>query len=397
MSTGSVICIIGLIFILCYGVKIAPKGEWVRDSFSLEHARSMKGFCVAGTIVHLLSVVLSSQPFYNQSLTVFHECGVFFVGFFFFCSGYGLVFRLRTKENYLKGFVGRRVAVVLIPFFICNYLFMLISLLLGTRYAFSDLVFAFFGLKLLNNQMWFAIEIMILYLCFYLVFSCGNQDFYTGKAKKGIPEWACYLLIFLVIVGFAVIGMVTGHNRNDIRTGTWFHGEWWFNTTPLFFIGMLAARFYEQLEKFIKRYYAVLLTLTAAAFVILVPVYYKVIEKYGYWTDQVATSTSSSHIIDKLITFGVQLPTVILFVFLLVLMMKKVKFQNGILTFLGRISLEILLISNVIFQILNYLFHHFELEKLEYATLLYVLFSTAGALIASFVLYKIKKIIIGRT
>ena len=92
-------------------------GEFHDDYASLEVMKSLRGFAAIGVIIHHIS---QEEVFKQQKvLTPFVNAGAFFVAIFFFCSGYGLIKSLDTKENYLKGFVKNRIVKsIILPFYI---------------------------------------------------------------------------------------------------------------------------------------------------------------------------------------------------------------------------------------------------------------------------------------
>jgi hypothetical protein len=96
----------------------------------------------------------------------------------------------------------------------------------------------------------------------------------------------------------------------------------------------------------------------------------------------------NSGYLDKIMTLFVQLPMVIFFTFIFVLLMKKIQFQNSLLTFFGEISLEMILINKVFVLI-------FSLDIFPITTHIYFLLEFACTIIAAFLIYKLKIWIIG--
>ena len=54
----------------------------------------------------------------QRGLEFFVPIGYLLVSFFFFCSGYGLIKSMRSKEEYFKGFLVKRLNRVLMAFII---------------------------------------------------------------------------------------------------------------------------------------------------------------------------------------------------------------------------------------------------------------------------------------
>ncbi|HPF29063.1 MAG TPA: acyltransferase [Lachnospiraceae bacterium] len=325
------IYIIILLIIFLFGARCAKPGQFVQNALPLRVTKGIQGFFALCILVHHLALQVRYLPAYDNGLRFFENLGVLFVGFFFFCSGYGLIISSETKEHYLDTFVKRRVFTVLVPFFICNYAFMFTTLLRGNQYSVGTLVQAFFGLFLLNDHMWFAVEIMILYMVFFLLFRF---------VKK---EWVRYFLMTFFVLIMMTVSFFLGHEKAGLQGAYWFKGEWWYNTTPLMLVGMLIARFRKPLRVMAQKLYWVLLAVDAILFYGLFAGTVTLISTGGYWTEY----ANYKGYVDKITTLSVQLPMVISFVILLLLILLKVEINNKALEFFGKISLEMILLEKV--------------------------------------------------
>lgn len=330
MNTLSISILILALIILLPKVKFAKKHTYFEHPYPLEITKAMQGFLAFLVLFHQIAVYAPNVRPYPDSLDIFSSIGVLIVGFFFFFSGYGLITSYEEKKDYLKTFLIRRVFAVLIPFFLCNYAYMVTTLLCGNRFTTRDLVLAFFGLILLNDNMWFAVEIMILYLIFYLVYTHVQSK----KARLG-----CMGALVLLMI---CISFLLGHKSANIQVN-WFHGEWWYNTTFLFFLGILFASYKKNLVSLAKKYYWALVAVLIPAFLLFWKLTDYMLKNHGYWTE---TATQMGYW-DKFLTLAVQLPTVICFQALLLLLFLKVHFYNRLMAFFGKISLEVILIEKV--------------------------------------------------
>ncbi len=359
--------VVGLLFvILLHGVKVVSLDENMDQAFSLKNSKAFQGFLAGFVIMHHIYIILHNEMGYEGSLELFKHTGVIIVGFFFFCSGYGLITSLNEKENYLKGFMKKRVCTVLVPFFICNYTYMIATLLMGKTYSMNNLLYAFFGLKLLNSQMWFAVEILILYICFYLIFRFIQN------------EKVAYIVMGLLVVAMIVWSLLLGHDRTDEVVGTWFRGEWWYNTSFIFYIGMLVARFKDVLIPRIKKHYYLCLVAFSALSIGLGFITRYLIAEKGYWIE----TTSYMGYAEKFQTLAFQLPMVACLVAVILLIMMKARFYNKALSMLGKISLEIILINNVfIMGFIKLAVNH---------EFLYVMLVFVATTLAAMIIYRIK-------
>ena len=360
MDMVSVLMIIMLALILLWQAKVAPKGTFFEESFSLTVSKGMQGFFALLIIAHHVYTFLDARGIVAGSLKCFENIGVLLIGFFFFCSGYGLIVSLHTKKDYLKGFVVKRLLIVLVPFFICNYAYLSVELLLGSRFRISELIAAFFGVLLLNSQMWFAVEIMCLYLVFYLLFS------YVKEERR------CIVIIVWIIAGMTMLSMM---HCKSYELSNWYWGEWWYNTTLLFPIGMIIAEKKDLLKKLAMKYYWILLPGCVIGFIGFRFFCSRELGLRGYWTMQ---------IMDKVRAYLLQVPGVILFVLFLVLILMKVRIGNALLSFLGKFSLEIILVNGVFLRLF------LGLEQ-KYGLICYLCLTFVGTIFAAVLLYKLKQ------
>ena len=106
-----------ILFIWGGSNKFGRKLEFNDDFTSLDAMKSLRGFAAMGVILHHIS----QEEVFQKSgvLSPFVNAGAYFVAIFFFCSGYGLIKSLNTKENYLKGFIRNRIVkTIVVPFYV---------------------------------------------------------------------------------------------------------------------------------------------------------------------------------------------------------------------------------------------------------------------------------------
>ena len=324
------IILVSLFLILLFGVKISSKGQWQQEPLSLENSNAIRGFSAIAIVIHHLCQELFEKTGSAGILSIFTELGVLFVGIFFFFSGYGLYTSLKTKDNYLKGFLKKRLISTLVPFYVCILIFMLFALIKGQTYKLPELIATISGWLLINQHMWYVVEITILYLVFYIVYSLiSNRKLATS-------------IIGIFVVVLSIGSLLLGHGA-DLSSKYWFMGEWWYNTTLCFVLGIVISQNKEKLEQFSKKFYALLLPIFAILSVVFYFLTNYAINTWSYWSE----TPGNPHYLDKFKCLGIQLPWVIICVITLLLIMMKVKFGNRVLKFLGGISLELYLIHNL--------------------------------------------------
>jgi len=128
-------------------------------------AQALKGIFAVGILLHHFTTML---PFTLPYCGWIKYIAFPLVGAFFFLSGYGLMYGLTKKENYLKGFIPKRFSKVLVPFVLVAGA--ATAVLSAVKGSFVN-AFSIFTVL----QYWFVYVILGAYLLFYLVFKlCGK-------------------------------------------------------------------------------------------------------------------------------------------------------------------------------------------------------------------------------
>ena len=314
-------------------VKAQMKGKnyWNEDGWSLPVSKGILGFAAVGIMLHHMSQTIYFAGEDTGILLFMVDIGVCFVGLFFFFSGYGLYTSLREKEDYLKGFFKKRMPAIVVPFFVCNFVFIAGSALAGYQFQDGELIAYLTGWILMNSQMWYIVEIFFLYILFYFVFHFVKND-----------TVACFVYgigVILMIVG----SLLLGHDNTTASGGAWFHGEWWYNATLLIWVGILFAKYEKPILAFCRKHYGLVVATLAVLTCILYSETMYMIQTKGYWYEWEGYTGYA----EKFQTLAVQLSFIICFVIFFVLVMQKIKFGNKVMSFLGEISLELYLIHNL--------------------------------------------------
>ncbi|MCQ2505024.1 MAG: acyltransferase [Saccharofermentans sp.] len=367
-------CLIVLAGILFPGMSLRPKNE--ETFFDRIATKELQGFFAVFIIFHHIVVIIRTSTPYLGLMMNYYYYGILAVAFFFFCSGFGLLKRWMSDKEYLNGFMKKRVFTVLVPYFICNYIYLTEALITNmkthTHFSFPELIGSFFGFFLVNAEMWFAVEIMLLYIAFRLIFA---------KIKK--PSVGI-LLITLVVAVIMLTGLKSGHSESNVMS-YWFQGEWWYNTILMFPLGMLYAYKEETINGFIRKAFIPLTILTAAALAVCDYIHRDLIGKEIYWTE----SETLNDIPDKLLGLSQETIFEIVFLLFILLIMSKVRIGNPVLKALGKISLEIILTNYLVIHLLRFVY-------VKYGYLVYIPAVIAGTLLAAAVIYMIKNIVLER-
>ena len=320
--------LIALALLLLLGCKSSKLHEWQEEPLSLDKSKAIQGFAAVAIIVHHLSQELAEQA---GAIGCFQELGVLFVGIFFFFSGYGLYTSLKTKENYLKGFLKKRLVTILVPFYMCILVFTVASCICGTKYKPLQLLYTLSGWSLINTHMWYIVEIAILYLAFFLIFRLIKN------------RTAATIVMSLFVIAMMAGSLLLAHGK-DMSCSFWFQGEWWYNSSFLFVIGIIFSKHSDGLRRIARKGYVILLPVFAVLTIVLGKQDLYMLRKYSYWSEIPGQDPAY---LDKIRCLSVQLPWIIIFVCFILLLMMKFSFGNPVLKFLGSISLELYLIHNL--------------------------------------------------
>ena len=201
------------------------------------------------------------------------------------------------------------------------------------------------GFTMMNEYAWYPIVAASLYTAFYLIFK-------NVKNRK-----VCYILMAAVIIALGMIFCVNGHftwwagpknwwlsQGSELQKKWWTHqkvfwlsGEWWVNSCPALFIGMLFARFENQIRDWLKKFYwsKLLLVLVITCVTFMLSGFGQM--KYGWWTE---FSGNGPDIGKKIATYFCVIPYSMCFPILLFTIMLKYKVSNPVSRFFGKYSLE---------------------------------------------------------
>lgn len=327
--------------------------NFVKDYWSLEQSKAVQGVAAAMIILHHLTQMVTKYGAIDRGpVTILQSMGIYFVAIFFFFSGYGLMVSYRTKDNYMDGFLSKRLPVVLVPFMLTNAIYAgTIGLDSERIKTIPDMLSSILGFTLINTNAWYVVEILLLYIVFYMAYRPHKKKKVKVQEDGTVSEKievkvANEKLAFFVVTIFTIImivgSLLLGHDHTELN-GHWFKGEWWYNTTILFVVGMAFATGGEKLRIRLQKFYWLLLGICGVIFGVLFVLEEKVTVTVGYYQEW----EFHPGYYEKAITLIAQSAACISFVVLLLLIMMKCRFKNKVLTFIGSVSFEVYLIHDV--------------------------------------------------
>ncbi len=300
---------------------LLPEGEFLTQSKYIRAAT-----CVAIILHHLVQYISKYGAINKGPVNYLNDMGIHFTALFFLFSGYGLVVSFYSKPGYLDHFFSKRILVVLIPFWISNLAGILLNLVLYGRLDLKTFPQNLIGTRLYNGNGWFIVELVIFYVLFYVLFRFIK--------KKDVA----LVLMCIAPVVMMAYSFMQGHDLEG--TGArWFTGEWWFNSTFSFTIGLLCGRFKDSLNAFVKKHYAIVTCTVSVLFILSFIATIYAVKHLGYYHDFFPYGKR-----DAVITMIVQNISATLFALTVILVNKKIPIGNKVLKFLSAISFELFLI-----------------------------------------------------
>lgn len=353
------------------GSKVAKKGEFAEEPWSRQQALVIQALACIGVVLHHVTQEITGFGVVDKGpITIFNSIGILFTSLFFFFSGYGLIISVRTKEAYLKTFLRKRLPTILVPFWVANIIAVLVRIFyMQIPMDTKDIIQYVLGLILINGNGWYIVEIFFLYLAFYLIFkACKNQ------------KMALVLLSIASLIPIA-IGLRSGHDTSTMGNH-WFKGEWWYNSTIVFVMGIWVAYFKERIIAFAKKHYRVLLIVSA---VLLVATY--VIEEYVRMVFGYYSVTPIGQIIsNEAITLCAQMALCLMFTWVVLLLGMKISLGNPLLKGISVISMEIFLLHGIFLQCV------FDASQMSEA-MLYIVMLSCG-IVAAIIVHLLDKAIL---
>lgn len=326
--------------LLVYRAKVYGPKEWNEECFSHKQTKALLGFTALCIFLHHAGQK-TAAPWHEwryivHGLDVFIPYGYFFVALFLFCSGFGLYKSLKSKKDYLRHFIRRRILPVVIAFYISEIIFTVVRLLMGQKMNFGQILIYLSGAQLANFNAWYAVAIPFFYLLFWFAFRFVKKD--------GLS----LLIVWLGTLLYTLLGVFVDHN-DWLMTG-----EWWYNSIWLFPMGLMFGRFEISLTKAAKKLWPLFTVLAILGTVAFTDLAVKATDSWwGYYGETWFDPLKIPH---RLMCCGMQWIASFSFVCAVFLLMMKVKLGNPVLSFLGSMTLEFYLIHGLFLELFGYSF-----------------------------------------
>lgn len=323
--------------VIFWGAKKCEKGTFDDSFLSYEQTKILQGIMAILIVFHHMAQKTCApwhQPrFIVHGLDIFVDFGYFFVSVFFFCSGYGLYQSFKKKEHYLTGFLKRRVLPILLAFYLSNWIYLVIRVLLKEKMDTKKMIFYISGICQANHNAWYVLVLPLFYLFFFIGFKLFK--------KEGMAIFVTSACVFV----YVWLGTQMNHNDYVLK------GEWWYNTAIFFVIGLLFAKGEKRMIPHLKKFYYVYLILLLLCMIFGYKASVWATNEWSYYGE----TFHASHIVLR--RWGCLLLQNVAatgFAGVLFLATMKVQLGNRLLEIFGKITLELYLMHGLFVELFGY-------------------------------------------
>lgn len=320
----SLICLLPVLFVFLFNVKIEKKHSVFDDYLNIDSMQNLRGILAILIVLHHFSGMFTEKTLF----LVFNHIGYLVVSVFFFISGYGLAYGVKNKSGYVSGvkFLYTRIPKLIIPYWVTVLIYSLVYTLLKIQtVTLKTFLLSFVSYENVVSGSWYIFELVLLYFVFFITFKLKNK-------KISI------VLLFL-IVGILSLFFYFDDNFSNL----------WYRSIFAFPVGVLYSYYVERIEKFYfnKTLLKYAMTIFSLIFVLVLRYICVIGGKEG---PQVLFDILSS----------------MAFPFTTIILLRKIKFSNKLLFFLGNISFEIYLIHFLIMKVFDVYYKSGEINLILY-------------------------------
>lgn len=296
-----------LLIISAIGMRPVQGDTFINKEYlSVGTGKVLRGFFALVVIFHHLALRVTVGSLFH----VFTQAGYLAVAVYFFLSGYGLQKSHMASEDYSKRFLLKRLPKILSPYAVVTVLYWIANMCNGVVYSMGEIFAALQNGTPIVSFSWYINCICCFYVAYWLFMSMCRKHYF------GMILCAC-----LWLAAYIVVCRYLGRSK------------WWYNTPQLLILGMIWAVYEQKILRIIKKYYFAAVSVTATALI----------------AADIAKHTLETHAAFPSLT----MLTAVFFVLLILLLSMKVTLTSRILSFLGKISMELYLIHGLWINVLR--------------------------------------------
>lgn len=261
---------------------------------------SIKSICAISVIIHHVTNEIDCGVLFYP----FQAIGFLCVAVFFFSSGFGLIYSMNNKEEYIKHFFSNRLLKVIVPYVLAVIVYAIYYYGFGHFFDPSLLFKQFVGEVPFVRNSWFVIVLLYFYFIFWFVFK-----FFKSKNIA--------FVVFLSITALCSLCVYFPH---------------WSPAIIAFPFGVIVAYYKSAFDCFFLRYSWLILITSVLLFIILM-------------LFRIKSSGTLKTILSMICSIVIAIAILSL--------LTIIKLGNPFLSFINKISFEMYLYHGLLMLILN--------------------------------------------
>ena len=216
----------GLAVLILYRTRIVAFNDAFLDKSTADPIKGIFIFIVL--LSHMRDYISPGGSVFDSLYAAFFPMiGQLMVAMFLFYSGYGCYESFQHKENYLKGFLKKRVLKTLVNFAAALLLYVLVNLLFRFHYSAKEYLLCWIGWESIGNSNWYIFTILALYCMTWLGFAVERKT----AARLSVP------IVSLLCVAYIYFMHAAGKE------------SWWYDTSLCYPFGMMASACKEKFSR----------------------------------------------------------------------------------------------------------------------------------------------------
>lgn len=317
------IFVIGIIVLIVQRRKVFCEDNDILDK---KCSKKIKGLLSVLIVIHHLSLYIR----YTFLFKIFSTVGIIVVAAFFFYSGYGLMNSYLNNDNYLEKFFKKRVMKLLLPYILALTVTFFTFLLTKYKLTPKEIFNSFFDGEPVVRFSWYVQVILYFYILFYVA-----AKLFKNKVKINVVIFAG--TIFYCLFATKYLSM----------------GNWWVNSCFSFFAGIYWTSYkdkYSVINKNIKKVVCYLIIVSFVSVIILGVQFltsgYTIHDFFQY--NELADCVMKKPV--SIVFMNILCVSLMIIMFCI---LRKVKLNDKVFNFLGKISFELYLYHGIIMYLLR--------------------------------------------
>ena len=222
-----------LIYLVIGGLFLAgiryKKTRFVEGWFEKQNTDQLRGMCALLIIAHHIATQKFGDGLFHQLGYISVISGYLLVGYFFLISGYGLEYGEIHTAKQKKHSLLLRVVTICVPYMTISLLYWVYGQYVMEQIGLLDIVTSILKGDPIVKYSWYSAAIIIVYVFFEI-------------SKMNASKNCNLYVMTLLLMGYIMFGVVKNYS------------VYWYNAVLIVLVGILVARYKEQIYCWIKRY-----------------------------------------------------------------------------------------------------------------------------------------------